>query len=362
MDKMMQINSFLETYIELNLEHMSWNFKKVRDKVKIPVMAVLMVGKLNDAIQLREAGVTCPIHNFGSFYDADAKLLLENNISQSICGERVNDLARIAQRLKKQAEIHIHIDTGMGRLGIPFYDALLHIDNISRIKSIRIAGISTTLTEDYEFDKIQLNRLREICRQAEKRSIQLGIKHAASSAALIGLPSSYLDMVRPGIVLYGYYPSYKTQKKDSLRLKPVLQFKSHVVAVKSLQPGDSVSYHRGYVARKKEKIAIIPVGYSNGYPCNIQGEESVLIRGRRFPVTREITANHLMVSLKSDSSICVGDEVVLIGRQKNECITAHDLAQWANVSVYKILLGINPLIPKRIVKNKKVNTEHLEMD
>jgi alanine racemase len=155
-------------------------------------------------------------------------------------------------------------------------------------------------------------------------------------------------MVRPGIALYGYYPSEKTQKEDRLGLKPVLLLKSRVVDVKTLQSGDSASYHRKYMARKKEKIAIIPVGYSDGYPHNIVGKAFVLIKGKRLPLIAAVTANHCAALLEKNSTVSPGDEVVLLGSQGKEKITADEVASWAEVSAYKILIGLNPLLPRKI--------------
>jgi len=362
-----------ESYIELNLDYMNWNLKKVRNRAKVPLMAViknngyghglveigkhldaqnihyLMVGKLQEALDLRIAGVKCPILNFGPFSPKESEVLLYQNISQSICTADIHSLNKAAEKFDKKANIHIQIDTGMGRMGISYYEALPAIEKIYRFKNILIAGVSTTLTEDPDFDRIQLERFATICKKAEEKGLELGMKHAASSGALLDLPDAYLDLIRPGIVLYGYYPSPRTQEKDSLSLRPVLQLKSFVAAVKTLRSGDSTSYHRFYVAKKKERIALIAMGYADGYPFRIMGQGCVLIGGKRYPIKGDITANHMMVGLKNDSRVFPGDEVVLIGTQGDETITAYDLGKWAGTSSYKILLSLNPLLPKKVL-------------
>jgi alanine racemase len=234
-------------------------------------------------------------------------------------------------------------------MGIPYHEALPFIEKVSSLKGLSIKGISTTLTEDDEFDREQLRRFLRLCREAESRGISLGLKHAASSDGMLDLPSSRLDMVRPGIALYGYYPSEKTQKEDRFQLRPVLQLKSRVVATKTLRPGDSLTYHRKYTAKKREKIAVVPVGYSDGYPSNAVNKASVLIRERRFPLIAAITANHCLALLKENSPVSTGDEVVLLGIQGKEKITADDIARWAESSSYKILIGLNPLLPRNII-------------
>ncbi len=362
--------SRFDGWIELNAENMDWNLEKIWKRVKVPIMAVikangyghglvevarllernnvdhLMVGKLQEAYRLRESGISSPILNFGPFSREEADTIVQSHISQSVFTKDVEDLNSSALKLQKEAKVHIHVDTGLGRAGIHYYKVLPYIEKICSLKAITVEGISTTLTEDPDFDRIQIKRFLSLCQKAEIKGISLGRKHAASSSGIMTLPSSYLDMVRPGIALYGYYPSEETQKEDSLSLKPVLQLKSRVYTVKILRPGDSVSYHRAYTAKKKEKIALIPVGYSDGYPSHAVNKASVLIRGRRFPLIGTITANHMEALLSDDAQVSAGDEVVLIGTQDNQKVTADEVAHWAGISTYKILLGLNPLLPR----------------
>ncbi len=362
--------SQFDGWIELNVENMGWNLEKLRKRVKVPIMAVikangyghglvevarfleknnidhLMVGKLQEAYRLRESGISSPILNFGPFSREEADTIVQYRISQSVFTEEVEDLNSSALKLQKRAKVHIHVDTGLGRAGIQYYKALPYIEKVSSLKAIAVEGISTTLTEDPDFDHIQIKCFISLCQEAEIKGISLGLKHAASSSGIMTLPSSYLDMVRPGITLFGYYPSEETQKKDSLSLRPVLQLKSRVYTVKTLRPGDSISYHRAYTAKKKEKMALIPVGYSDGYPSHAVSKASVLIRGKRFPLIGAITANHMEALLSDDEQVSAGDEVVLIGTQGNQKVTADEVARWAGVSTYKVLLGLNPLLPR----------------
>lgn len=361
-----------DTWIELNLPNMEWNLKKIKQHIRVPVMAVikanayghgllevgrfldksgidaLMVCKLSEAIQLRETGVKCPILNFGPLYTEDADLLAKHGISQSIFTDDVQILSQKAQKAGKKIQVHIHIDTGMGRMGIPHHKAEAYIEKVAALDGIVIKGISTTLTEDPEFDKVQMKRFLSLCQKSEKKGIRTGLKHAYSSAGIFTAGPSYLDMVRPGILLYGYYPNKKTQMEDRLSLKPVLQLKSRVAAVKILRPGDSVSYHRAYTAKTKEKMAVIPIGYSDGYPLRIVGKGWVLIKGQKYPLIGDITANHLEIKLDLDSPISVGDETILLGSQGQEEIRANHLSEWEGISTYKILLRLNPLLPRII--------------
>jgi alanine racemase len=305
-----------------------------------------MVGKLEEALSLRQGGVSCPVLNFGRFTPGDTEDIVRLGISQSVFESDVEDLSRTALKLGQRAKVHIHVDTGMGRMGISFRDVRPYIKKAANLKGIHIEGISTTLTEDDEFDQEQIHRLIKICGWAEKAGISTGLKHAASSDAVLDLPSALLDLVRPGILLYGYYPSEKARKEKQIPLKPVLEWKARVAAVKDLRRGDTLSYHRKYRAQKREKAAVVSAGYSDGYPAGAVEKASVIIRGKKYPLIAAITANHCLALLGNDPGVQTGDEVVLIGKQRDQSISAEDIAAWAGTSVYKILINLNPLLPR----------------
>ncbi len=369
-----QNSSYDDVWIELKLENMGWNLEQIRKFVKVPIMAVikcngyghglvevgryldqkkidaLMVVSLPEALKLREAGVSCPVHNFGPLHEDAAEILINKNISQSIFTEKAQKLNAAALKIGKRIDVHIHVDTGMARMGIPYYEALPYIKKVAGWKGLRIKGISTAMSEDNELDKEQIKRFEILCKHAESEGISLGIKHAVSSTGIFSQRSSYLDMVRPGLLFFGYYPSQEVREKfKEIILKPVLQLKSRVAVVRNLRPGDTVSYNKSYVAKTREKIAVIPVGYSNGYPYNAQGKTFVLINGERCPVVAYMSANHMEVLLKPDSNVSMGDEVVLLGTQGKEEITADDIAEWTGVSSYKVLIWLNPLMPRIIL-------------
>ena len=365
-------SSRFDPWIELNLDALYWNLKKIRELSKVQVMAVIkanayghglteiaqalerkrisfvMVGKLQEAFELRENGLTTPIFNFGPFSAQETRDIIRYQIQQCVFTREVESLNETARRYYQKAQVHIHIDTGMGRVGVDYRHALPYLEKVSSLSNIEIVGVSTTLTEDPEFDREQLQRFLSLCRQAEKKGLSLGLKHVVSSGGLLTLPEGYLDMVRPGIMLYGYYASDKSQAEDKLQLQPVLSLKCRVYAVKTFQPGDSISYHRAYRVTSRERIALLPIGYSDGYPLVTPEKSFVLIRGKRFPIITNPTANHLEVRLGSDETVQAGDEVVLIGRQGKETISAFELGQWANTSVYKVLINLNPRLPRRI--------------
>jgi len=361
--------------IDISLANLRWNFAQVRTRAKVPVMAVvkanayghglvetaralekagaesLMAGKLKEALDLRDAGVRVPILNFGPFGPGDAEEILAREISQAVFSDDVRCLDERASKLKTKASVHIDIDTGMGRTGIPHDRALPLIEKIASLLSARIDGICTTLTEDIEFDREQMRRFLAVCDAAKTKGIALGRRHAASSAGLFESPEFFLDMVRPGIALYGYYPNARTAKEDALGLRPVLKLAATVVFIKDVVPEETLSYLRAYKAERKMRVATLEIGYSDGYPSQMGGKAVVLIKGKAFPVLGAVTANHTMIDLLNDPDIQVGDEAVLIDPARGSDLTAAALAEKTGIGDYKILIGLNPSLPRTFLES-----------
>jgi len=306
----------------------------------------LMVGKLQEAIALREAGVRCPVLNFGPFDRRDGAEIIQRGISQSVYTEEVAYLDDSAAGLGKSGSVHIDIDTGMGRTGAAPERALPLIEKIASLSHLRIDGVCTTLTEDSDFDREQLRRFLEVCAAARTKGISLGLRHAASSAGIFYSSEFYLDMIRPGITLYGYYPNARTRKGDALGLKPVLKLSAKVSFIKELVPGESYSYLRAFKAERNMKVATVGIGYSDGYPSVFGGKVQVIIRKKKFPVLGAVTANHVMVGIGDDNEVRIGDEVTLLDPDRSSGLAADDLAEPSGVGDYKILIGLNPLLPR----------------
>jgi len=359
-----------DPWIELDMANLAWNLSQIRKTVKVPIMGVIkgnayghglveigralekhgvdqiMVAKLQEAVLLRENGIRIPILNFGPLHESDAEVITQHNISQSVFTGEIHGLNAYAIKIGKKVMVHIHVDTGMTRMGISSTKALPYIESVSKLEGISIAGISSTFTEGVELDKEQLRKFLEICQKARAKGVRVGLRHIASSDAVLDMPESYLDMVRPGTCLYGAYPNQKSQEADPLELKPVMQLKCRVVTVKSLEPGDGVSYHHSYKATKKEKVAILAVGYSDGYPHRAIGKAQVLIQGKRHPLIASVTANHCEVLLNKASTVRPGDDVVLLGQQGKESIWSPEIAEWDGTSSYKIMFGMSPFLPR----------------
>ncbi|MCX7974940.1 MAG: alanine racemase [Candidatus Aminicenantes bacterium] len=362
--------SSMDAWIEIDLKAIKANLTQIKKKAGVRIMAVvkanayghglievskalqeagvdwLMVGKLEEAIWLRQAGLKSPILNFGPFDRSDAEALIENRISQSVYTDEVFRLAEVAAKKGTRASIHLDLDTGMGRTGIPYKQAMDLLEKIASHRYLHLEGLSTTLTEEVDFDREQVRRLNEIYSQAKKKGINCGLRHAASSAGLLESSDFCLDMVRPGITLYGYYPNDKTQKEDPLNLQPALRLKAKVIFIKDLTPGETLSYHRVFKAEKKMRVATLGLGYSDGYQPQLGGRAWVLIRGRKYSVLPLITANHLMIDLQNNEEIKIGDEAFLIDTDKKSESTADRLSSASGISPYRLLIGLNPLLPR----------------
>jgi len=357
--------------IEVDLAAIGWNLRRVRERAKVPVMAVvkgnayghglvevaryleaqgaeaLMAGKLEEAVRLKESGLRLPIFNFGPFGPADVTEIVGRGFCQSVSNDEARALAEAAAKAGRTAEVDIHVDTGLNRAGVPHNRAMPLIEMIASLKTLRIKGISTALTEDPGFDREQLRRFLEVCDSAKRRGITLGIRHVASSAALFEGAEFFLDMIRPGITLYGYYPNARTRKEDALGLKPVLKLKAGVTFINDLAAGETLSYLRAFKADKPMRVATLGIGYSDGYPVALGGTGVVLINGRKYPVLPAVTSNHTMVDLGDDTSVKVGDEAILVDDRRDTGLAADALSELCGVGDYKILIGLSPLVARR---------------
>jgi len=358
-------SELIDPWIEIDLNNMAWNVSQIRKSVgDRPIMAVIkcnayghgLVGvaqflekqnirhfavvKVHEAVLLRDHGIKGNILNFGPLSKEEAEQIVQNNVSQSVFSGAADSLAEAARLLNKQARVHIKVDTGLGRVGVPYHKAISYIEKVASMKEIIIEGIFTTFSEDEDFDKIQLKRFIKVCKDAEKEGIAVGLRHAASSAAVSTFPDSYLDMVRPGNCIYGLEPL------PNMDLRPVMSLKTRVIYVKKLRPGDAVGYHRAYKAEKERLIATLPLGYADGYPHQAVNRAQVLIKGMRWHLLATLSANHSYVDITGAKGIKIGDEVVLFGSQKDLKITIGEVAEWGESSVYKVAIGMSPFLPR----------------
>jgi alanine racemase len=281
---------------------------------------------------------------------------LESNLILSISNiDMAKNLSRLASKMKCMAKIHIKVDTGMGRLGFLFEEALDAIKTIYSLPNIIVEGIFTHLSTaeepDPTYTQYQIKLFRDLMNDLAGYLDPLPMFHMSNSAAVIQHPNTYFDMVRVGITLYGVAPVSALQKR--LPIYPLLSFKTRVIHIKKARKGSSLSYGRSYICTSDKVIAIIPVGYSDGLARCMSGKIHVLIKGVKVPVVGTVCMDMTLIDITGLEDIKIGDEVVLIGSQGKESITAHDWAAWQDTIPYEVLCAIG-LRVTRIYQYDKV--------
>lgn len=311
----------------------------------------LGVAILNEARELRNAGITAPVLILGYTPPEQLPGVVELGVSQTVYSwETAKILSDAAQSLHKTAKIHIKIDTGMTRLGFaPTDESADIIARIHQLPNMKIEGIWTHFAvadiTDKEFSRTQFTRFAGFIENLERLGVHIPLKHACNSAGIIDLPDFHMDLVRPGISLYGLYPSDEVDK-SKIQLRPAMSLKARLAYVKPVTAGATVSYGRTFTVEKDTVIATIPVGYADGYTRLLSNKAQVLIRGRRAPVAGRVCMDQFMADVGHIGGVACGDEVVLIGRQGDEEITADELAGLLGTINYEITCMIGARVPR----------------
>ena len=314
----------------------------------MPEVAGFAAVKTAACLSLRESGIKKTILHMGMATDQGFHDLAANNIQLSIYSDNINTVLKpIAKKIGHSIKVHQYIDTGMSRMGIPYNRALPWMMDIGASDYINVVGSFMGFTEDEAFDKEQLRRFTELTGKASEKGINSGILHAASSHGIYHFTEASLDMVRPGIAIYGGYPDDPAVEKPLGELQVAYRLKARVVRVEQLQAGDSVSYGRKFIADKPTWIATLPIGHSDGYPRNAVKGVKVLIGNKLYPVIGAVSASHTILNIGEEPSVKVGDVATLVGPD-HEDIQPSNIAKVAGVSVYDILMHMNAKLPKII--------------
>lgn len=312
----------------------------------LPAIEGFAVVKLQEAISLREAGIRKPVLLMGPFDDAGLEELAVREIALMVYQPLGKSFETVSSKLEQKLAVHICVDTGIGRVGVPHSEAWPLINAIARRESVRLDGIMMTFTEDSEFDKEQLSRFRALTDRLEAQGLRLGRKHAASTYALFQHPESFLDMVRPGMALYGIYPTEEFQRSRAMDLRPAVSLKARVVYVKQIRKGESAGYDRVYRATQDIWLATIPAGHADGLPRTVVKGARVRIGSKLYPMVA-ISASHCIVELGQESSVRAGDVATFFdGRDGSR---PEDFARASGASVYDLTMHLNPLLPRKIV-------------
>ncbi len=317
----------------------------------VPMLGVAWV---QEGVQLREAGIRLPILVMAGAMVDEMGEVLSNRLTPVIYQSRqVQALEKLAKEKGRKVKVHIKIDSGMGRLGASSKKDLLDLAaGLHRAPHLAAEGVMTHMAEDglehRSFTQQQLGFFNQAVSLLAQAGLKIPIRHVANSAMTIDLQAAHYNMVRPGIMLYGYLPSKSLVHPVDLR--PVMALKTSILHLKRLPAGTSISYGRTFTTQRESLIATLPVGYADGIPRALSNRGEVLVRSRRAPVVGRVCMDMMMVDLTGHDDVRVGDEVILMGRQGQETITADDLAQKTGTIAYEILCGIGPRVPRVYLK------------
>ena len=384
----MSYSSEMETeakWAEIDLDALTYNMKNIRQKVgeKVKICAVVKanayghsvedlaeimkedgadqfaVSSLDEALELRQYEPDTDILVLGNIPYGTEEISVEADLQHAVTSlEKARLLSEAAVKTGRTVRIHIKADTGMTRIGLsPDDEGADEAAAIAALPGVRIEGLFTHFATADERDKTravrQHRRFLEFSEKLHERGIHPEIVHAANSAAIMEMPETYHDMVRPGIILYGIYPSAECDR-DQLDLRPVMSFKTRIVHVKTLKEEREISYGGHYTSVPGDQIGTIAAGYADGYTRAQSGRAEVLFRGKRVKVLGNICMDQCMIDLNGFEDVKIGEEVVLFGRQGDEYISADEVGERYHTIGYEVVCAVNRRVPRFFIRQGRV--------
>ena len=378
------MNSYSRVYASIDLDAVESNMRAMKDSLPpsasmigvvktdgyghgaVPVARAIdpyvkgyAVATIDEAIILRRHGIQKMILVLGVTHESRFEDLVRYDIRPAMFRyEEAGKLSETAVKNGARANIHLAVDTGMSRIGMTPYEASAdEAARISRLPGICIEGMFTHFARADEADKAfyetQYKKYREFCEMLCSRGVDIPIRHCSNSAGIVeGLDSNGLDMVRAGISIYGLYPSDEVAR-DRVKLVPAMELKSFITYIKTIGPGTAVSYGGTFVADRPMRVATIPVGYGDGYLRSLSNKGAVLIRGKRAEILGRICMDQFMADVTDIPEAEEGDQVTLIGRDGEECITVEELAALSGGFHYEIICGIGKRVPRVYLRDGK---------
>ncbi|PKN35607.1 MAG: alanine racemase [Deltaproteobacteria bacterium HGW-Deltaproteobacteria-19] len=317
----------------------------------------LGVANADEGVQLRASGITSPVVILSPSPDSEIGQIVKYGLTPSVSDASfARELQRSARKAGIRVSVHIEVDTGMGRGGTIHYEALDLIRTVLDMPNLDLEGIFTHLSSSeilVDYNNRQWTHFRDLLAKLDENGIRIPLKHMSNSGAVLNFPEYNLDLVRPGIMTYGIYPGPDT--KDKADLSPVMSFKTRVVLLKEFPEGYSIGYNRTYITYRPTRIATIPVGYGDGYGIMLSNAGEVLIRGRRAPIVGRISMDMCTVDVSRIPDCGIGDEVVLMGRQGAEYISANEIAARTNTISYDVLCALGKRAPRVFVQKGRAD-------
>lgn len=383
-------NLIKRTWAEISLDNIEHNYKIIREKADKNAMLCCVikadgyghgavqiarvyeklgadwfcVSNIEEALELRQNGLTLPILILGYTPASCAKILAENNISQACyCLDYAKSLSESAVEQNVTVKIHLKLDTGMSRIGLMCQqferdnNSIDTAEDICKLPNIYPQGVFTHFavsdesTDGKDFTLHQFDCFIHTVKELENRGIKFDIKHCANSGAIIDYPQTHLDMVRAGIILYGLAPSQKL--KGKLDLRPAMELKSVISQVKQIETGTTVSYGRTFIAKQNTKVATIPIGYADGFIRKIAKNGYININGQKAKILGRICMDQLIVDAENCGDIKIGDTVTLFGCDNNNTPTADNIAEWTDTINYEVVCLVSKRVARVYLHNSK---------
>ena len=318
---------------------------------------MLGVVMLDEAIELRQAGITAPILNMGPIFPEQVETVLELNLEQMVYKQNVvRALSEAAGKQQTSAKVHIKIDTGMSRYGMHFSEAVNRIIKFSKYDHIEIVGAFTHFPKSDAVDKsfalLQVERIKNIKWELESRGVNIPVWHMANSGGTLDLPESHFNMVRVGLMNYGYFPSQDV--KRPFELYPAMHVRAKIAAVKDIHRGDTVGYGRKFIAERDERIAVLPIGYADGYDRKLSKIGQVLLNGRIAPIIGGLCMDAAFIKISEFPDAGVGDTVTLMGKDGEEEISPHFIAELTESVSYEVISTFGRRLPRIYWRNGEI--------
>ncbi|MBN2693221.1 alanine racemase [bacterium] len=369
--------SLRPTYAEIELSNLEHNLTQIKNLVgekrvmpilkansyghgMIPIAKFLEkkgynifgVAFLEEGIALRNSGITSDILVLGGLSEEQIPFFFRYDIIATASSiDKLKKIDEYASIFKRKGRVHLKIDTGMERIGVHYYNSEKFFFTALNLKNIEIEGVYSHFAnadDNIDSTKIQFDRFLNSIKYFDIEGLKTPTLHIANSAAILTFKDSHLDMVRPGISMYGYFPN--PDMEQNIELKPLLSLKSKIVYFKVVEKGATISYGSTWISPKLNRVVTIPIGYGDGYSRALSNRGYVLIRGKKYPIVGRVCMDQLMVNIGWDEAFN-GEEVVLIGSQSKETISCDDLATIQNTISYEILTNINTRVPRIYLYN-----------
>lgn len=317
---------------------------------------ILGIAILEEGIQLRDKGIQAPLLLLGGLFEDQIDAVIQYNVIPAVYDLKLaRVLSKRAHELHKTIPVHVYVDTGMGSIGVRYDKAVEFVKSLRDIKNIFIDGIYTHCSSSDEkesaYTNLQIRRFRDVLTTLDAIKIGIPVRHMANSGAIIGYPDAYFTMVRPGLSLYGLYPSEEVSRDIGIR--PVMSFKTRVIHIKDMQPGDYVGYSRTYKITKPTCVATLPFGYDDGYNRLLSGQGKVIIRGVTASIIGRVCMDQCFVDVSHVNEVCVGDEVVVYGSQGQETISIESIAKQLQTIPYEVTCSVSKRVPRIYINQEE---------